>query len=51
MERTTTLLAATAAAGVFLTGGFLRTASAEVEAADPMLAISRRPARAGRIAR
>jgi len=28
MERPTTLLAATAAAGVFLTGGFLRTASA-----------------------
>lgn len=32
MERTTTFWAATAAAGVFLTGGFLRTASAEVDA-------------------
>jgi hypothetical protein len=31
MERTTTFLAATAAAGVFLTGGFLQTASAEVD--------------------
>jgi hypothetical protein len=32
MERPTTLLAVTAAAGVFLTGGFLRTASAAVDA-------------------
>jgi hypothetical protein len=31
MERTTTFLAATAAAGVFLTGGFLRIATAEVD--------------------
>jgi hypothetical protein len=32
MERPTTFLAATAAAGVFLTGGFLRTTSAEPDA-------------------
>lgn len=32
MERPTTFLAATAAAGFFLTGGFLRRASAEVDA-------------------
>ena len=31
MERPTTFLAATAAAGVFLTGGFARTASAELD--------------------
>jgi hypothetical protein len=52
MERPTTILAATAAAGVFLTGGFARTASAQVDAGirahqllgaryDTMLALTR----------